>query len=96
MATKAKIILFQYVNFGGGSLVLDHNDPKLSDQDFNDRLSSLVVVEGTWELFEHKDYKGDPWVVSAKGGPDKDGVYPDYSAWDGKDNVISSVRLLGE
>lgn len=91
----AKIILFRDVNFGKAALVVTAGDPRLKSQDFNDSTSSLIVVSGTWKLYQDDSYKttdAGPWTVSENGGPFKDGTYPDFRDWKGKNDSISSLK----
>jgi len=88
----AKIILFRDKNFGKDALVCKGPQPNLKTQDFNDCTSSLIVIDGTWELCQDANYEGLKWTVSATGGPDRDGVYNEYREWNGKNDSISSLR----
>jgi len=88
----AKIILFEDVNFGGSSLVVTVADPDLVPQGWNDKTSSLIVVDGQWTLYEDTNYGGKSWTVSSVGGPTADGTYPDYSDWGGTNDSISSLK----
>jgi hypothetical protein len=59
---------------------------------FNDRLSSLIVIEGTFTLFADRDYQGASFTVCSRGGPDNDGRYPSPLWLAGRDNGVSSIR----
>jgi hypothetical protein len=91
---NGKIILFQNNNTNGQSLMLRDSDKNLNRADFDNKTSSLIVIEGTWQLFSDPDYGGAVCTVSADGGPEKDGVYPNYLTWSGVNDTISSVKLL--
>jgi hypothetical protein len=92
--TVAKIILFAKQNFEGDStVVLTKSDPGLRGTGVNNDVSSIIVIEGAWNLYLHPDYAGTNWVVSNTGGPNGDGTYPTYEDWNGKNNAISSVQL---
>ena len=88
----AKIILFEDVNFGGSALVVTVADPNLVPQNWNDKTSSLIVIDGQWALYEDINYGGTVWTVSAVGGPTGDGTYPDYADWGGTNDSISSLK----
>lgn len=90
----AKIILFAKQNFEGDStLVLTDSNPGLRGSGVNNDVSSIIVIDGAWNLFVHPDYEGGNWVVSSTGGPNGDGTYASYEDWNGKNNAISSVQL---
>jgi hypothetical protein len=102
MAEDAKvlpeIILFEHPNFRGAhrhvfqtekNLAVTHGgaQPGPAGGQFDDRTSSIVVIEGTWILYENRDLTGDKHEV----GP---GAFPNVG-----DNLhiphdfISSVEL---
>ena len=58
----------------------------------NNDVSSVIVIDGAWTLYEHSDFKGTAWTVSDAGGPEDDGCYPSFEDWNGRNNTISSVR----
>ena len=87
-----KIILFEHTDFRGKSKVLTTSDPDFNRSDWNDIVSSVIVLKGEWGLYEHTEYRGSRWAVSEKGGPDQDGAYPSYNDWGGKNDVISSAK----
>ncbi len=91
----SKLIVFQNVNLSGDSLTLTEADPNLSSQGWNDRISSLIVIDGDWDLYQNANYSGTVWNVSDSGGPAEDGVYPDYNDWNGKNDSISSLKPRG-
>jgi Beta/Gamma crystallin len=81
-------------NFGGKSLVLkDQNVQDLQRKGFNDRVSSLIVIDGQWTLYRHGEYGGTRWHVQHTGGPERDGTYPQVHDWRGGHDQISSVRV---
>jgi len=91
----SKIIVFQDVNLRGNSLTLTESDPNLVPQGWNDKISSLIVIDGDWDLFQDVDFKGATWNASESGGPGGDGVYPDWKDWGGTNDSISSLRPRG-
>lgn len=90
--TGAKIIVFSDANFQGQSRVLTSPVQTLNPTRFNNLTSSLIVVSGAWELYENVNFEGDAWVVSEDGGPNEDGVYPNWQSWQGDNDVISSLK----
>ena len=88
----AKIIVFKDHSFKGDALVCRGTEPNLKPQGWNDCISSLIVIDGSWALFKDVDYAGKRWEVSATGGPEHDGVYPDYADWQGENDAISSLK----
>jgi hypothetical protein len=55
---------------------------------WDNSLSSIVILSGTWEFYDEDDFKG---TKIATLGP---GVYPKVTAKGIKDNSISSIRLV--
>lgn len=87
------IVVFQDVNFGGDALVVNGPEPNLKPQGWNDKISSLIVIDGSWELYKDISYGGTQWgPVSPDGGPTKNGLYPDYADWGGTNDSISSLQ----
>eukprot|EP00026_Physarum_polycephalum_P002285 Phypoly_transcript_02291.p1 GENE.Phypoly_transcript_02291~~Phypoly_transcript_02291.p1 ORF type:complete len:891 (-),score=142.05 Phypoly_transcript_02291:184-2856(-) len=46
-------------------------------------VNSLQVRDGIWEVYSEAGFSGRRYVVSDKGGPNKDGSYPDPASWKG-------------
>ena len=86
--TKA-IVLFQHADFRGRMLVLEGSNPNLPDIDFNDQLSSFIIIGGRWALYEHISYRGKRVIL----GP---GKYTSTSALGGAgyNDKISSIKAL--
>lgn len=57
-ATAAEVTLYEHDNFGGAQLTLRGYTPNFVNTGFNDRVSSLVVTSGTWELCTDAEFKG--------------------------------------
>lgn len=91
----AKITVFRDDNFRGQSTVLtgpvpDLQDlPRGDDGDWGDQISSIIVEEGTWGLYEDDSFEGDTWQVN-----EARGKYPNPSDWGGSHDNISSLRPL--
>lgn len=77
----ASILLFRDIDFGGPMITVNDTDTFLSS--FNDQASSAIVVDGTWELYEHENYEGTSIKLSV-------GRYANLNAL-GND-VLSSLR----
>jgi hypothetical protein len=57
----AQTILFEHANFHGAHKHVFGPEPNLNANDdnfFNDRVSSIVVVSGSWNFFRHAGYTG--------------------------------------
>jgi hypothetical protein len=89
----AKIILFENSNFSGKSLTLTGSEPNLESKNFNDKVSSMIVRGGVWDLYEHINYSGAQWEVSNYTGVDSDGALRNDVEWHGTNDKISSVKL---
>jgi hypothetical protein len=57
-ARAAEITLYEHANFGGTQLTLRGYTPNFTGTGFNDRVSSIVVTSGRWELCSDADFKG--------------------------------------
>ena len=82
---RGSIQLFGQPGCGGRSLQLDADAPSLDRNNFNDRASSVIVTQGTWELCVDANYGGDCRIY----GP---GRYPDLGY--GMAKQLSSARLV--
>ncbi len=58
MAHGAEITLYQHDNFGGAQMTLRGYTPNFASTGFNDRVSSLVVSSGRWEICTDAEFKG--------------------------------------
>lgn len=52
------IIVYQEDDFGGDSREISEDQPDMDWIHFDDRISSVEVRRGTWELCEHSRYRG--------------------------------------
>lgn len=57
-AARGFITLYQEDNFRGDSRTLYDDAPRLHDIHFDDRVSSVAVRNGVWELCEDSWYRG--------------------------------------
>ena len=88
----ARIQLFRDVEFSGTPLIKNASDANLTNDGFNDVISSVVVDSGTFTLYEHANFEGYSFTVCKTGGPDSDGRYPHPLTLAGRENKISSIR----
>ena len=57
----SEIILFQHTNFRGAHKHLYGSESNLNASDdnfFNDKISSFVIKEGTWQFFRDVNFSG--------------------------------------
>lgn len=85
---QSEITLFQHPGFGGKSVTLTQSASSLFDHGFNDETSSLRVSSGTWIVYQHVNFTGKSFRVTA-GSYD----YAQIVAGIGND-TISSVKLV--
>lgn len=78
---KPQITVFENAGYQGRSMVIDGDAPDLRWVDFNDRISSIQVDGGQWELCLEPDYGGACQVI--------DESLPDMTAWAFNDRVTS-------
>lgn len=90
----ARIVLFKDTGLQGDSRDFFGAINNLNDYGFNDVVSSLVVMEGDWELFQNSDFKGDRYVVTFRNGVADTNAYPSYKYWGGPNDNLSSLRPL--
>ncbi|XP_038063971.1 gamma-crystallin N-like [Patiria miniata] len=83
----AKITLYQDSNFRGASRDVTGDISKLSSIGFNDRVSSIKVVGSVWVGYEHTNYNGRQYIL-------EEGDYPNWGAWKGSNDQLSSLKKL--
>ena len=89
LAALPHAILFEHANFHGAHKHVLGSEPNLNagdDNFFNDRVSSIVVLSGTWEFFRDSGFNG-PYPIML--GP---GLYPWVEAVSIKNDDMSSLR----
>lgn len=86
-AGLCEIEIFQHINFGGASWRTNLNYLYVGDW-WNDSISSIIVVRGTWRFYQHRDYQGAYWDL---GGP---AYYPWVEAANIPNDIISSFRCI--
>lgn len=87
-AQQASIILYDAPGFKGKEIKLTEDTPTFSDLGFNNRTTSIKVVNGTWILYQDADFKG--WYIRLSEG-DYDSAYIQEKI--GND-TISSAKIL--
>lgn len=56
---RGTIQLFGRPGFAGRNIVLEANAASLATSNFDDRASSVVITQGTWELCSDPEFRGD-------------------------------------
>jgi hypothetical protein len=83
------VILHEHVNFSGDHKhVVGRDESNLHTDGWGDRVSSVHVTAGTWELCQHVDFGGRRITL----GP---GSYPNIGALGLPNDSLSSVRRVG-
>jgi Beta/Gamma crystallin len=80
------VILFEHVNFRGAHLHVFRPERNLVAFSFNDRVSSIVVLDGTWRFYRHKDFDGA--YARTLGS----GLYPNVETVDIQNDDMSSLQ----
>jgi len=84
------LVLFQHDYYRGLMLVLSSSDTDLTNEGFNDDVTSVIITGGTWELHSATNYQGS----SVRLGQ---GRYPTASSLSPIANDdLSSVRFIGK
>lgn len=85
-AAQAQIEIYDNIGYSGRRLRLNGAVPNLIAYGFNDRVSSLRVWSGTWQICEHTNFQGRCTTVT--------GGIPNLVAY-GWNDRISSIRPVG-
>jgi hypothetical protein len=87
-----QVVLFEHANFHGAHKHVFGAEPNLAASDdnfFNDRVSSLAAINGSWAFFRDVGYIGQyPGVLAP-------GIYPWVESVNIKNDDMSSLRLTG-
>ena len=83
---RAQIILYQEDNFRGQQLVVDGPIDRIKTLKFDDRVSSVRVISGTWLLCADDVYRGE--CIMRRDEPKLDRL--------GFDDKLSSLRPVAE
>lgn len=89
----AHVILFEHANFRGRHRHIFNVEQNLNagdDDEFNDIVSSIVVVSGNWQFFRNSNFDDDYQSIL---GP---GIYPWVVDINIRDNDISSLRAVDQ
>ncbi|HEY2801803.1 MAG TPA: beta/gamma crystallin-related protein [Chthoniobacterales bacterium] len=81
-----ELIVYDHTGFKGASARTNLSFHYLGDF-WNDRISSLIVVNGVWRFYRDDYYKGDYWDL----GP---GFYESFFTEAGPDDVVSSFQAI--
>jgi hypothetical protein len=55
-----EVVIYEHINFGGAERRTNLNWSYVGDF-WNDRISSIIVVSGTWRFYQHANYQGAYW-----------------------------------
>ena len=61
---ESGVCLFENYEFSGRMVELTAAQSNFGNIDFNDETSSVIVVSGTWDLFQNYDFNGTRWQLS--------------------------------
>ncbi|MCW3463164.1 beta/gamma crystallin family protein [Chitinophaga nivalis] len=82
-----EVVLYEHNDFGGANWRTNLNYTYVGDF-WNDKISSIVVVAGVWEFYQHDNYNGPRWRLG-----------PGYYRWvedvNIPNDIISSFRVVG-
>jgi uncharacterized protein YcfJ len=87
MQATAQVVLYENDNFDGRSLSTNRQIDNFNSSRFNDRASSVVVLNDRWEVCENAGFRGRCVVL-------RPGRYPSLAAM-GLNDRVSSVRNVG-
>ncbi len=69
-------------------VVLNAAETDFKNINFNDQVSSIIVLNGTWSLYKDKNFKGTEWRLGVNDNPY--GFYPEPTNFD--NDAISSAQ----
>ena len=78
-----ELVVYQDHDYGGPSHRTNLNFRRMS-RDLNDKISSIVIVRGTWRFYRDPNYTGDYWDLDV-------GYYPKIGS---VSDVISSFQCI--
>ena len=79
------IVLFEHYDYTGRMLILIKSLNYLSILVFSNRVSSIIVIGGTWKIYDHPNYQGLSQTLYLS-------EYP--NGFNIGDNTLNSVQLL--
>ena len=86
VAPPADIVFYEHPGFHGRELPVSGEIDNLQQAGLNDRASSIIVLDGRWEVCEHAGFNGRCMIL-------RPGRYPDLRAT-GLNDQLSSVRRI--
>jgi Beta/Gamma crystallin len=81
-----EVVVFEHANFQGAEKRTNLNLSYVGDF-WNDKISSIIVISGTWRFFQHANYQGAYWDL----GP---GYYSWVEAVNIPNDIISSMYVV--
>lgn len=82
-----EIVIYEHRHWQGGSFRTNLDVPWVGAW-WNDRISGIIIVSGTWAFYEHRDFGGVQWKLGV-------GYYeflPDFGI---SNDAISSFKCVG-
>ena len=92
----AKVKLFTDSSFRGTEETVTKDVINFKSIGINDQVSSIEVIEGSWQIYWDADYRGKNVTVSQYGGPHGDGKYPNPESLGGINDHFSSIKLVND
>ena len=83
MVALPEVVVYHDHDYGGHHHRTNLNFRRMSNE-LNDKISSIVVVRGTWRFYREQNYKGDYWDLDV-------GYYPNIGALN---DEISSFQCI--
>ena len=97
MPATPTITVFEHFNMEGRQLTLTEGRRGLQDVGFKDRISSIIVHSGTWEIFAHEDFNSNGNRPGWKAVLTPGYYYNPMSMGPGvKENDIGSLRPIND
>jgi hypothetical protein len=94
-SSRNTLVMFENENFSGAYTTVGvAGNSYLVPSGWDDRVSSMIVVSGIFQVYQDPNAGGLPYAVTGFGGPNRDGFYPNAQSWGGPDNDISSVYFV--
>jgi hypothetical protein len=81
-----EVVICEHINFGGVNERTNLNWYYVGGW-WNDRISSIIVVSGTWRFYEHWHYEGRYWDLTPN-------YYPWVEAVGIPNDLISSFQVI--
>ena len=84
------IVLFEHDRYFGQVQIIRSSSPNLASINFDNMVSSLVIIDGVWELYSEVNYAGSNVTLRQGRYPNADDLAPI------EDDDLTSVRLTGK